>query len=187
MVPHGFSCPRCTPPSTASPALHGESPQATSGPGSPEPTFETWLSDLGKPHPWALVFPWCNLRIALSACKGCSPRGPRAGGGSGAGRAPPAPAVPAGPTTTSWRPSAASPWSTTWRAPWTSKAPAPAARGRPPPCLLRSPLPGSGRRVREAREAPGALDTWPPAAWTACCSVGSSTRTTWWWWTRRAP
>lgn len=60
-------------------ALHGEAPQATPGPGSPEPTFETWLSDLGKPHPWALVFPWCNLRIALSACKGCSPRGPRAG------------------------------------------------------------------------------------------------------------
>lgn len=25
-------------------------------------------------------------------------------------------------TTTSWRPSAASPWSTTWRAPWTSKS-----------------------------------------------------------------
>ncbi|PNJ45124.1 KCNT1 isoform 15, partial [Pongo abelii] len=29
-------------------------------------------------------------------------------------------AVPTGPTTTSWKPSAASPWSTTWRAPWTT-------------------------------------------------------------------
>lgn len=60
--------------------------------------------------------------------------------------APAAPAVPAGPTTTSWRPSAASRWCITWRAPWTSKARLSTAPEQDPTFLL-PPAPGVGREA----------------------------------------
>ena len=71
---------------------------------------------------------------------------------------PAGPAVPTGPTTTSWRPSAAFPWSTTWRAPWTSKVPL----GRRTPALLSSPQagrPGPSRGRLHPRACPRSLDS----------------------------
>lgn len=60
------------------------------------------------------------------------------GASSRAGQAPPGPSLPTGLTTTSWRPSAASPWSTTWRAPWTSKMLRHLAVSSPCPCTAQS-------------------------------------------------
>lgn len=121
---------------------------------------------------------------------------PRAWGGQAMEQVlPPGPTVPTGLTTTFWRPSAASPWCTTWRAPWTSKTLSDHGQGTCPPP---APAPSAHTLGRgEGARGPGGLG-WErvgshghsPAsctASTACCSAELSMRTTWWWWTRRAP